>query len=286
MLMTPLTKPSRDTAGRRVRFIHDADWYKHPRWYDILHAAGTAAEVRGLERLAQQWAGGRDGRPLTIFEPACGTARHLRIAAARGHRVIGLDQSTSMLDYARAALARRGLTGTLIEGDMRVIDRGALGLTRREHIDIAFCPVNSIRHLMSDRDMIDHLRSTAALLGPRGVYAVGIGLTHYGIEQPSEDVWRGARGRCSVTQLVQYLPGEDNERLEAVISHLTVVTPTQEIHVDHRYVLRRYNAEQWAAVVRRAGLEVVAAVDEAGTPVAGSDDPMAQGYAVYLLRRR
>ena len=206
--MPQTTAPSkRSTRSRRVRFIEDADWYEHPRWYDILHAQGTTGEVHGLEAIARKWCAWDSRRALTLFEPACGTARHLRIAAARGHRVIGLDQARPMLAYAQRAFVRRELSGTLVQADMRSFDAKTLGLGRAESIDLAFCPVNSIRHLSTDADVIAHIRATLALLSPRGVYAIGIGLTAYGVEQPSEDVWTGARGRCRVTQVVQYLPG-------------------------------------------------------------------------------
>lgn len=286
--MPPTALPTRrSTRSRRVRFIEDADWYEHPRWYDILHAQGTAGEVRGLETIARNWCGWDGHRPLTLFEPACGTARHLRLAAARGHRVYGLDRAEPMLAFAREAMARRQLTGTLLNADMVAFDAGTLGLHRAKSIDLAFCPINSIRHLASDGDVIGHLRSTLSLLSPHGVYAVGIGLTQYDTEQPSEDVWTGARGRCRITQVVQYIPGEQrsrDERRERVISHLTIMTPNVETHMDHSYHLRRYDASQWRSILRRAGAHAVALVDEAGHVLDGSIDLFEVGYAIFLLR--
>ncbi len=284
----PITTPtSRDTTKRRVRFVSEANWYEHPQWYDILHAPGTAGEVRGMERIARHWLSWTGIAPLTIFEPACGTARHLRIAADRGHRVIGLDCAEPMLTYAQASFDRNNLDGTFVLADMRQFDVRMLGLRRTERVDLAFCPVNSIRHLMTDADVISHLRATMSVLTSNGLYAVGIGLTEYGIEQSSEDIWEGARGQCKITQVVQYLPGDcgsRDERIERVVSHLTIMTPTEETHVDHTYQLRRYDTKQWRSILRRAGLDVVGLVDEAGATLDGPIELDGSGYAIYLLR--
>ncbi len=282
--------PSR-TATRRVTNLQGVDWYDLPAWYDILHARGTAADVDGIERVARRHLPGRRGS-LHLLEPACGTARHLRRAVKRGHRVVGVDLSRPMLEYAEAALRRdrdADGRGRLVEADIEHLDRRTLGLAADETgPDVAFCLVNSLRHLPSDAALARHLRSTLDLLRPGGVYVVGLGLTDYGGEQPSEDVWHGARGPCRVTQVVQYLPAPGGRgpeaRRERVVSSLAVVTPTAETFVDHRYDLRAYDARQWSAVLNRAGAEVVATVDEAGNDFDWPWREGSMGYGLFVLR--
>ncbi len=57
--------------------------------------------------------------PLAVLEPFCGTARILAPLAIDGHRVIGLDSSSGMLDNARQKLAglRPRIPPELIEND-------------------------------------------------------------------------------------------------------------------------------------------------------------------------
>ncbi|MFG0292161.1 MAG: class I SAM-dependent methyltransferase [Phycisphaerales bacterium JB050] len=273
------------------------DWYDHPKWYDILHARGTAAEVTGVETIAERFAGwDRDDRYLNLFEPACGTARHLRVAARRGHRCWGIDLAEPMLEYARERLAEAGLKATLLNLDMSSFTPDELRLGR-ERIDVAFCFINSVRHLPTDEAIVAHLRSVKKTLSTDGVYALGIGMASYGSERESEDVWKGSRGTCTVTQMVQYLPPPnlivekggseiDPQRNERVISQLAVTTPSREVFVSHAFSLRTYNAEEFQRVLNKAGMEVIGLVDEFGDDLDWDWRSGGPGYGVFILQGR
>jgi len=254
-------------------------FYEDPRVFDILHASGTADEVRGLERIARRFCR-RHGRGSTWLEPACGTGRYLRIAARRGFNVIGFDLSPSMVRYARETSKRGPSTGRsrfLVADMTRFADRVG-------RVDFAFCLINTIRHLESDADMLRHLRAMASALRPGAVYAVGLSTTAYGLESPSEDVWEGRRGACHVKQIVEYFPPtRRTNRFEDVFSHLVITRgkSQQEEHRDHAYRLRCFSAEQWTRLVRRAGLRLEAITDDRGDP----HTPGLYGYALYLLTR-
>lgn len=261
------------------------DWYDHPGWYDILHTPDTAWEVDGLERIARRFLGRARPRRAreTWLEPACGTGRYLRLAAARGRRVIGLDLNPRMIEYARRVFARRGLSGELRVGDM---SRFRLSPGRRA--DLAFCLINSSRHLRTDRAMLGHLRCVWAALRPGGVYALGLSLTHYGAEFPTEEVFRGVRGGCAVTQLAEFLVPAG--RFERVINHLTITTPGGERHLDNSFDLRCYSGKQLARLIDASEFEVVGVVDEEGrdavTPTLSTwRRADVSGYGVFVLRR-
>lgn len=270
------------------------DWYDFPSWYDILHTPGTADEVDGLERTARRFLGGHPG--ATWLEPACGSGRYLRVAARRGRRVVGLDLNAAMIDYARTRIAGTGRRVSLTRADMTDFTL-APGL----RADFAFCLINTVRHLHTDRAMLAHLACMARALRPGGVYALGLSVTDYGREFPSEDVWVGVRGRCRVHQLVQFEPPTARGRMERVITHLTVTTPAAERHIDSTYGLRAYSGPQWATIIGRSAMELVAVVDERGDdhpcpavglrasaplPWRGWDAPGASGYAISILRPR
>ncbi|MEM8834453.1 MAG: class I SAM-dependent methyltransferase [Planctomycetota bacterium] len=264
-------------------------FYDDPAWYDILHTPGTAGEVRGLEMMHERFA--PRARTRRWLEPACGTGRYLRVAAARGVRTTGVDLSARMLGYARASFERRGLPGDFIEAGME-------SFTARTEHHLAFCLINSVRHLMTDRAMLAHLACVFDALHARGVYVLGVSLSDPGYEMPSEDVWKARRGLCEVHQLVNYLPAEgvrgERGRRELVISHLRVTTPTRVRTVDHTYALRTYTPRQWASLLKRAGLTIRAIVDERGDDLpipAGATDgfdleSLAGRYALYVLARR
>lgn len=259
------------------------DWYDHPLWYDIVHAPDTAWEVDGLERIERRFADPSSLRRKSRvwLEPACGTGRYLKAAAARGRRIIGLDLSPGMIAFAQSSFQRRGLRGKLRVGDMTRF------APPRPRADFAFCLINSIRHLDTDAKMLAHLRCVRRALRPKGVYAVGISLTHYHGEFPTEEVFSGTRGRCTVTQFAAFLPPEG--RFERVMNHLTITTPRGEKHHDNVYHLRCYSGPQWASMLRRAGFEVLGVVDEEGADavvMAGGAwrKPTTCGYGLFVLR--
>lgn len=248
--------------------------YADPEVYDILHEPGTAAELRGLERAALLCLNGKNQRWI---EPACGSGRLVRLVAGRGRFCAGFDLSRAMIRYAKRAAEAEGVAdlAEFFVGDMR-------NLGRRKDLaayDVAVNPINSIRHLATDAAMHDHLRAVRRALRPGGVYVVGLSLCAYGMEEETEDVWRGRRGRTSVTQVIQYLPPRAGSRVERAVSHLTVRTPGGERHLDSAYDLRGYNLAQWERLIGRSAMRLGAVADSMGRPV----EPTEPGYFLFVL---
>lgn len=263
--------------------------YDDPRVYDVLFTPGTAAEVSGLERAFARHAPavlrGRAHRNAVWLEPACGSGRYLRVIAARGGRVLGFDREPRMIAFAREVLLRRGLgrRATLFTADMT---RFAASV-RAGSVDLAFNLLNTIRHLDTDRALRAHFREMARVLRPGGLYAVGLSLTRYGDEDPSEDVFRAARGGLRVEQVVQYLPpGHDpacaDPRAETVLCHLTVTGGRRSDSRPSRYTLRCYDAAQWSAILETVPFDAVDCVNERGTSIGD----LAWPYGIQILRRR
>jgi SAM-dependent methyltransferase len=254
-----------------------ADPYADPSVYDILETPGTAREVDVLERIARAHGRAGPGGPAAgagrrgvWLEPGCGTGRYLRVLAGRGHRVIGCDREPAMIAYARRTFRRRGLAR---RARLLVADMASLADTLPAAVaDVAIVPVNTFRHLASDRAALAHLAGVAHVLRPGGIYVVGISLSVYGGEWPDEDVWTGTRGRCRVRQVIQYLPpepGGPHPRRERVLSHLVIERPRGAEHRDAVYGLRCYDEAQWASLVGRSPLRRLASLDARGRPRAG-----------------
>lgn len=260
-----------------INAAESTGFYDDPTIYDILHAPGTADEARAVESVARE-ALGRDGA-LTFLEPACGTARHLRWLATHGHRGVGFDLSADMIADAKRRAARAGLMRWL---DLFAGDMTDFAPRVRRPIDAAFNLINTIRHLPSDRAMLDHFAQVERTLAPGGVYVVGMSTTMYGVEMASEDVWVGARGPCRVTQVVNYLPAESSDRCETVLSHLHIHRPSGDEHRDSTYTLRSYSLDEWTRLVGRSALRIARVTDHDGIDT----DPPALGYAMFVLARR
>lgn len=257
-----------------------ADLYELPALYDILHTPGTAWEVDVLERVARRCV---SADTQVWLEPGCGTGRYLRVAAGRGHQVIGVDSSHAMIEYAQKTFAARGLAGRaqLTVADMTEFHH-RMG-RRRAHF--AFNLINTIRHLDSDKELMLHLEEVFMSLKPGGLYAVGISLSRYAKIRPFQDVVEGQRGRCSVTQLLRCepprTPHQWKKRREMVESHIVVERPRGTTHYRTDYGLRCYDLDQWTRILSRSPFEVEDVVDEDGR----STTPSSGGYATWLLRK-
>lgn len=245
--------------------------YAEPVLYDILYTPGTAAEVTALEKVERHFAGGSSLKKSRLWlEPACGTGRYLRVAAGRGRRCLGFDIDARLLDYARGRKVRPvgAPSPRYFLGDMKDFS-AACGL-ETSSVDFAFNPVNSLRHLSSDRAMLAHFAQMATVLKPGAVYVVGISLTDYTWLTPEEDLWESVRGGCRVSQLVNYLPPEPGTRLgrtERVLSHLTVTHGQDTQHWDDAYGLRCYDRRQWGKLVEKSALHTRGSFDGQGRPL-------------------
>jgi SAM-dependent methyltransferase len=181
-----------------------------------------------------------------------------------------------MVRYAREKLGGRGRL--FVAGFADFADR-----MRPRSVDMAFCTINTIRHIEHDAEMLAHLGQIARVLRPGGVYVAGLSVTIRGMESPSEDVWEGGRAGVRVKQIVQFIPPERG-RFETAVSHLIIRrragAPAE--HRDSAYRLRTYSLRQWTALLRRSALEVRAVTDQDGLPI----EPPTLGYALWVLGPR
>ena len=129
-------------------------------YYDILHEdVDYAAECTFLEKVV---AGVLRRQPDTVLDLGCGTGNHALILAERGFRVTGIDSSAGMLRVARAK-ARSPRNPAFVRADIRRFD---LGRT----FDAIICMDGAYTHLLTQRDLLAHLRAVRRHLSPGGVY--------------------------------------------------------------------------------------------------------------------
>ncbi len=276
--------------------------YDDPEIYDILHAPGSASDVRGLLALERRWIP-RHAQGGLWLEPACGTGRLVLLAAQRDRPCIGFDIARPMIEYAKARARELSLEASPRLARFAIADMTTfatapalkhLGLRERS-VSLAFNPINTIRHLASDRALLDHFANIARVLKPGGLYAVGLSVCDPASESATEDTWQGQRGSTRVTQVVQYEPPgwrrangtRCPSRRERVTSHLAITAPNKPdthpgIHLDDAYWLRTYTRAQWQRLIDRSALRLLASTDERGKP----HDPGQSGYALWLLTIR
>jgi SAM-dependent methyltransferase len=114
-----------------------------------------------------RWARERLGRELqSALELECGPAYLGVELARRGRCVVGLDNSTAMLERAFSRAKEAGATS--FEGVVGDMARFDLGRT----FDSALCIVDSLCHILSVADLITHLRTVSAHLVTGGLYII------------------------------------------------------------------------------------------------------------------
>ena len=138
--------------------------YDEPEFYQAACAyRNVPAEVDALLRWSGRHRGPEAGPPRSVLELAAGPAEHARELARRGLEVTALDLSAAMCARARELAKADELSLTVVEADMR--DFHLPG-----DVDLAITMLNSLCHLMSLDDMLQHLASVARYLSRNGLY--------------------------------------------------------------------------------------------------------------------
>ena len=132
-----------------------ADYDRFVNWEGRL-----AHELPFFDRLLA----GRDG--VHVLDAACGTGHHAIALARRGHRVVGVDLSSSMVDRARENAEAAGANVTFA-----VAGLGNLA-TLGETFDAALCLGNSLPHLLTASAVEEALTDFATVLRPGGLLVV------------------------------------------------------------------------------------------------------------------
>jgi len=138
--------------------------YDEPEFYEAACAyRDVPAETYALLR----WYGDhRDPGSLppgSVLELAAGPAEHARDLARRGVPATALDLSPSMCARAAALARAAGIPLAVVEADMRDFDLPA-------RFDLAITMLNSLCHLLTLDDLLQHLAAVARHVEPGGLY--------------------------------------------------------------------------------------------------------------------
>ena len=162
--------------------------YSAPRLYDIAFDLNRKREVDFLEHCFKRFA----KRPVRrVLDIACGTGPHLLRLAARGYRMAGLDLSPENVEFLRKRTRAAGFDTDLVVGDMT-------NFQLRVRVDAAICMQDSQGHLLTNEQLLDHLRSAAQALRPGGVYVFDRYMASSWTNPARRWSWSRRRGRLIV----------------------------------------------------------------------------------------
>jgi SAM-dependent methyltransferase len=138
--------------------------YDEPELYE---AACAYRDVPGEVGALLRWSGKHresDTGPLrSVLELAAGPAEHARELARRGLDATTLDLSPAMCARAEQLAAADAIPLTVVQGDIRDFSLG-------RRFDLAITMLNSLCHLLTLDDLLQHLASVARHLAPGSLY--------------------------------------------------------------------------------------------------------------------
>lgn len=139
------------------------EFYRYPQYYDVAFGyRDVVAEVDFLLRCFRHY---RNRDPNTVLEIACGVGYHALEFAKRGYAVTALDLQPEMIAYLRHKAQSHGVKMDLLIADMRSFE-----LARP--VELALNLLTSFQHLLTNEDIVAHLRATCRNLAPEGLYVL------------------------------------------------------------------------------------------------------------------
>jgi SAM-dependent methyltransferase len=147
--------------------MNEPSIYRYPAIFRRVHmesAREIGEEVRFLKRV---WRRHLDRAVRRVLDVAAGNSPHGQLLARAGVSVAGIDHSPTMIAAGRAEA--KGL------GDFRLYRREIANFRLPERrFDAAFFMSETFTILISNRDLLSHLKSVGRLLRRGGLYCVDI----------------------------------------------------------------------------------------------------------------
>jgi SAM-dependent methyltransferase len=162
--------------------------YTAPRLYEIAFDMNRKGEVDFLRHCFKRYA----RRPVRrVLDIACGTGPHLVRLAEHGYTMAGLDLSAANVEFLRERLAAKGRSAELVVGDMT-----KFRLPRP--VDAAICMQDSQGHLLTNEQLIAHLRAVARAVRRGGLYVFDRYMVSSWTDPARAWSWSRRRGRLIV----------------------------------------------------------------------------------------
>ena len=257
--------------------------YDEPELYEAACSyRDVPVEVDALLRWAGRYRDPAVAPLHSVLEMAAGPAEHARALARRGLDATTVDLSAAMCARARDLAAADATRLTVVQADMREFRLG-------RQFDLAITMLNSLCHLLTLDDLLQHLATVARHLAPGSLYIIELAhpADFFAVERRTSTDWSSEVGGGTVR--VRWGGGTDE------IDPITQIT-REHVSVTYRprdgsvrtvtdvVPNRFWTATELTAVIRLAGgFAVVATYGDFGadTPVEATD-----AWRMILILRR
>lgn len=217
--------------------------YDWPQYWDLAFDEDTQLEADFIEAAGRKYCNFPVKR---LLEPGCGGGRLVFELARRGYDVSACDLSDAAVDYATERLATANLSAHVVVDDMREV-------SCEPAADIAYCLVNTFRHLLTEDDAVRHLQCVASSIRSGGLYLIGMHLLPPDADEEDNEEWSASRDGTTVNMRLDVAQCDRKTRLETLKFRMEAVlskadTP-QLFQTDYR--MRIYQAHQLKELIRK-----------------------------------
>lgn len=187
----------------------------------------------------------------TILDLGCGTGTLTELLARRGYDMIGVDNAEEMLRIAMEKRERSGLDILYLLQDMRELELyGTVGTV------VSVC--DSLNYLLDEEDIVRTFERVNNYLYPQGIFIFDFNTVYKYAVVIGDATIAENREDCSfIWENYYHEEQEINEYdLTVFVAEGTLFRRFQEVHFQ-----RGYRLEQIKALLARAGLEFLEALD-------------------------
>jgi SAM-dependent methyltransferase len=257
--------------------------YDEPEFYE---AACAYRDVPGDVDALLRWSGqhriAAPGPLRSVLELAAGPAEHARELGRRGLEATALDLSAAMCAWATDAATAAGVSLAVVQADMR--DFSLPG-----RFDLAISMLNSLCHLLTLDDLVQHLAAVARHVVPGGLYIAELAhpADYFGAQRRTSSQWSSEVGDGTVsvrwgggTDMIDPVTQVTKEHVSITLRRREGTVRTVTDVVPNRF----WTATELAAAFRLAGGFVPAA--SYGDFDADSPVDAAEAWRMILVLRR
>lgn len=187
----------------------------------------------------------------TVLDLGCGTGTLTELLARRGYDMIGVDNAEEMLRIAMEKRERSGLDILYLLQDMRELELyGTVGTV------VSVC--DSLNYLLDEEDIVRTFERVNNYLYPQGIFIFDFNTVYKYAVVIGDATIAENREDCSfIWENYYHAEREINEYdLTVFVAEGTLFRRFQEVHYQ-----RGYRLEQIKALLTRAGLEFLEALD-------------------------
>ncbi|MFK7819580.1 MAG: class I SAM-dependent methyltransferase [Planctomycetaceae bacterium] len=208
--------------------------YDYPRYWDFAFSDETEFEADFIEAVGKKYS---DVPVRRMYEPGCGGGRLVIEMERRGYEVTACDSSQQSIEFLQSQCKTPAVRSRMQVGDMT-------SFRTTEPVDLAYCMVNTFRHLRTEDDARQHLKAVASNLNPGGIYIIGLHLMPPDADEDDSEEWTVESDDLSVRVFLEVEDFSRDTRLENVRFELDVSDRGEEVKLQTTYTLRLYLAQQ------------------------------------------